>query len=239
MPQVRKGAWLQMEGKNQPELGKKEGAATMDCLETLFNHFNAYCFQGGLPRPLLVVGDGVNRTASGYATLLRCWEEEGQRRCFYELSICRPSLCQPSQLVLANFLHELVHLRCLQLGIKDTSRGGTWHNKSFRRVAQEAGLLALSDGDNGYARVVPGPGLAEYIREQGLEGLDLLATYRAVSFPAEAAAVPEEEPMVRYSLVLSRPPGGRQEEQGLLQTALAKVKAFFHGGAPDGSGAKE
>lgn len=42
-------------------------------------------------------------------------------------------------------LHEMIHLYCAQNGIKDTSRGGTYHNKKFRNECLKRGFYFSDD----------------------------------------------------------------------------------------------
>ena len=44
---------------------------------------------------------------------------------FYEINICAEHLARPFEQVAETLLHEMVHLYNLQIGVQDTSRGGT------------------------------------------------------------------------------------------------------------------
>ncbi|MEF9968690.1 MAG: hypothetical protein RR766_09265, partial [Longicatena sp.] len=47
-------------------------------------------------------------------------------------------------------LHEMVHLWNLQNDIQDTSRGGTYHNKRFKEVAELHGLVIDKSEKHGW-----------------------------------------------------------------------------------------
>lgn len=51
----------------------------------------------------------------------------------------------------AALLHEMCHQYCFINGIKDTSRGDTYHNKAFRDIALTHGLLVIRNDTYGYA----------------------------------------------------------------------------------------
>ena len=44
----------------------------------------------------------------------------------------------------------MVHLYCRKYGIKDTSRGGTYHNGQFKEVAENYGLICSKDIKRGW-----------------------------------------------------------------------------------------
>lgn len=69
--------------------------------------------------------------------------------------------------VVATLLHECVHLFCLQNGIKDTSRGGQYHNKRFRAEAEARDLHIEYSERIGWSITEPTDALIEFILEQG------------------------------------------------------------------------
>ena len=56
-----------------------------------------------------------------------------QNEGFYEINICAEHLARPFEQVAETLLHEMVHLYNLQIGVQDTSRNGTYHNKKSRK----------------------------------------------------------------------------------------------------------
>lgn len=52
--------------------------------------------------------------------------------------------------VLAVLLHEAAHAVAAARGIKDTSRGGRYHNERFKAIAEELGLTVRKDGAHGW-----------------------------------------------------------------------------------------
>jgi hypothetical protein len=54
--------------------------------------------------------------------------------------------------VQGTLLHEAAHGLGFARGIKDTSRGGRYHNQQYRRLAVEVGLDVAQDGTRGWSR---------------------------------------------------------------------------------------
>lgn len=67
---------------------------------------------------------------------------------------------------IATLVHEMTHQWCYERGVKDTSRGGTYHNKRFKAEAERRGLLIGYDSRIGWSVTKPGPTLIA-MAEQG------------------------------------------------------------------------
>ena len=55
---------------------------------------------------------------------------------FYEINLCAKHLARPFGHVAETLSHEMVHLYNLQVGVQDTSRSGTYHNKKYKEAAE-------------------------------------------------------------------------------------------------------
>ena len=64
---------------------------------------------------------------------------------YYEINICAEYLDRPFEEICGTLLHEMVHLYNLQSDIQDTCRSGLYHNKQFKRAAEEHGLVVSKD----------------------------------------------------------------------------------------------
>lgn len=67
----------------------------------------------------------------------------------------------------------MCHLYALENGIKDTSRGNTYHNKKFKEIAEARGLEIEHDPRIGYSITKPGIDLLEFVIEQGWENIQM------------------------------------------------------------------
>ena len=117
-------------------------------LEDLFEQFNNKFYDGQVQKPVITVSPDTTKGAYGWCTCWKAWkekmdneEEQDDASGYYEINLCAEHLARPFTEVCATLLHEMVHLWNLQNEVQDTSRGGTYHNKKFKQVAEEHGLI--------------------------------------------------------------------------------------------------
>lgn len=111
-------------------------------LHRAFKLFNENLFDGALPEPaILVAPRGNKKLTLGWCTVGKVWKNEVTEEERYEINLCAEALNRGIYPVMATLLHEMVHLHNLVNEIKDTSRGGTYHNMKFKKVAEEHGLV--------------------------------------------------------------------------------------------------
>ena len=79
----------------------------------------------------------------------------------YELNIAAEVLNYAIVETLDTMIHEMVHLYCRENGIKETSRGGTYHNGEFEEEAEKSGLECFKRGQYGW-NTKPSEMLVEY-----------------------------------------------------------------------------
>lgn len=121
-------------------------------LESLFSSFNDKFYDGGLQKPIITVSPDATKGAYGWCTSWKAWKLEGSGddAGYYEINICAEYLSRPFELVAQTLLHEMVHLYNLQIGVQDTSRSGTYHNKKFKEAAEQHGMVLGESGKSGY-----------------------------------------------------------------------------------------
>ena len=85
-------------------------------------------------------------------------------------------MSRPIENTIATLIHEMTHHYCAMAGIKDTSRGGTYHNKKFKQEAEKRGLIIGYDPRIGHSPTSPSEGLIAFIEGQGWTGIDLSRT---------------------------------------------------------------
>lgn len=90
-----------------------------------------------------------------------------------EINLGAETLDRPIENVVATLIHEMVHHYCAQSGIKDTSRGGTYHNKRFKAEAEQRGLIIGYDSRIGFSSTEPSDELIGFVRERGWEHVNL------------------------------------------------------------------
>ena len=72
--------------------------------------------------------------AYGHCTTKKIWASGSDR--YYELNFSAEYLSRLIENVLATLVHEMVHIYCMETGIKDTSNNGRYHNKRFKTEAE-------------------------------------------------------------------------------------------------------
>ena len=131
-------------------------------LEHIYNSLNTDFFSGELPVPIVTVQSRLG--TYGHCSMAKVWQRPDGNT--YELNIAAEVLNYPIEETLDTMLHEMVHLYCRQHGIKETSRGGSYHNKRFKEEAERRGLECYQTGKYGW-NTRPSDRLVEYALEKG------------------------------------------------------------------------
>lgn len=121
-------------------------------LNRIFDIFNQKYFNGEINKPVILAQ--TNRTdifTMGWCTTNKVWKDSSLNEYFYEITICAEYLYRNVPQICSTLLHEMVHLYNLQKGIKDTSRGNTYHNKRFKQEAEKRGLIIEYDKRIGWS----------------------------------------------------------------------------------------
>lgn len=131
-------------------------------LEHIYNALNADFFSSSLPLPIITVQSKPG--TYGHFTPSKVWQRKDDHT--YELNIAAEVLNYPIEDTIDTMLHEMVHLYCQENGIKDTSRGGKYHNGRFKAEAERVGLECYQCGQYGW-NTKPGDKIIEYALEKG------------------------------------------------------------------------
>ena len=107
-------------------------------LNKMFDMLNAEFFEDTLSRPTITI-QSTPRAYGHFSLRDDTWTSATGDS--HEINIGAGTLDRPIENVVATVLHEMVHLYHLQNGIKDCSRNGTYHNKTFRDAAQAPRLM--------------------------------------------------------------------------------------------------
>jgi len=133
-------------------------------LNKLYDMANAEFFGGELERPVITIQSTPK--AYGHFTLYDAWTVNGNG--IREINIGAGSLARPIENVIATLLHEMCHQYNALHGIKDVSRGGTYHNKCFRQCGEAHGLTILRSEQYGWTITEPSEKLIDWILENDL-----------------------------------------------------------------------
>lgn len=149
-------------------------------LEDLFEQFNNRFYDGQVQKPVIAVSPDTTKGAYGWCTTWKAWkekteseEEQQDAPGYYEINLCAEHLARPFTEVCATLLHEMVHLWNLQNEIQDTSRGGTYHNKKFKQIAEEHGLIIEQHPKYGWTLTSLNDEAKEFIENMNEKGFGI------------------------------------------------------------------
>lgn len=139
-------------------------------LEKMFRELNKHYFNGELPEPVI----SLKKTpgAYGHFTTGKVWQTGEERR--YEINISTATLSRPIEETTATLLHEMVHLYCMEQGIKDTSNNGVYHNKRFKAAAEDHGLHIEHHPKYGWTITQPTEELLDFIIYEGWADIQMV-----------------------------------------------------------------
>lgn len=139
-------------------------------LEKLFNMLNEDFFDGVLERPVISIQSTPR--AYGHYVLADIWNVNGEG--CREINIGAGTLDRPIEETVATLLHEMCHMMAdTILHMQDCSRGGTYHNRTFKRVAEEHGLCVERSEKYGWAHTSPSDELIEWILNNNIQEIKL------------------------------------------------------------------
>ena len=139
-------------------------------LNQIFDLLNARYFEGALSRPIITIQSTPK--AYGHYTLYDAWSVDGEKG-MREINIGAGTLSRPIENVVATLLHEMCHYWNDKSGVKDCSRGNTYHNKHFRDLAAACDLNVACHPTYGWSITSPTDELFAFCVENGLTEIRL------------------------------------------------------------------
>lgn len=141
-------------------------------LEDAYGVFNREYFNGELPMVMITIQSSLK--AYGHCTTKKIWASGSDR--YYELNLSAEYLSRPIENVLATLVHEMVHIYCMETGIKDTSNNGRYHNKRFKTEAEMRDLKIAYAPTIGWSVTEPTEVFIRNVKNWGL--YDACENYR-------------------------------------------------------------
>lgn len=129
-------------------------------LEKAFDLVNKHYFESALSKSVITVQSTPR--AYGHFTTKKIWKDN--RKESYEINLGAETLHRPIENVIATLIHEMVHQYCAENNIQDTSRGGTYHNKRFKKEAEKRGLIISYDQRIGFSITEPSDDLLSFVK---------------------------------------------------------------------------
>lgn len=107
-------------------------------LHKAFDCLNKEFYNNSLPQVIITIQSKGKRNSLGWFTTGKVWEDGKQEK--HEINISAEYANRDFMEIMKTLHHEMIHLYCAVNNIKDTSRGGSYHNNNFKRVSEEHGF---------------------------------------------------------------------------------------------------
>lgn len=114
--------------------------ATVKYLERLFDYCNEKLFNNELEKPVITVQRDEKNKANGWFSCSKVWKWNNASEGAHELNITAHALNRPIKQIASTMIHEMCHLYAEMNNMQDTSRSGKYHNKLFKKIAEQHGL---------------------------------------------------------------------------------------------------
>ena len=140
----------------------------IDSLNKMFDKLNIKYFGGTLERSTITIQQDIK--AFGYFTNERVWTDS-QNKKSHEINIS-PNFRRSKYEIVGTLLHEMVHAFAIANNIQDCSRQGRYHNKDFKKLASERGLIVDYAHLVGWGVTRPTENLCAFIDESNIKFFD-------------------------------------------------------------------
>ena len=147
-------------------------------LNKVFKLINSEYFDNELEMPTITIQSTVG--AYGHVTTSKVWKTESGKAS-YELNIGADYLNRPIENIVATLIHEGCHLYAMQNGIKDTSNRGVYHNKRFKALAEDRGLIIEKHSRYGWTITTPSEATINFCIDNDLQEV-LITRHTGITF---------------------------------------------------------
>lgn len=147
-------------------------------LNKVFKLINSEYFDNELEMPTITIQSTVG--AYGHVTTSKVWKTESGKAS-YELNIGADYLDRPIENIVATLIHEGCHLYAMQNGIKDTSNRGVYHNKRFKALAEDRGLIIEKHSRYGWTITTPSEATISFCIDNDLQEV-LITRHTGITF---------------------------------------------------------
>ena len=120
--------------------GTDKYIATVAYLGKLYDCLNAELFGGELTKPVITIQRDERNKTNGWWSVAKVWRENADDDGEHELNMTAQQLHRPIGEIAATMIHEMCHQYASVHEMQDTSRGGNYHNKLFKKIAETHGL---------------------------------------------------------------------------------------------------
>lgn len=128
-----------------------------------FDYFNKRFADGELPKAVITIQEAGRKNALGWFGN-GFWKDDVASVSVPEINISAEHLDRDAFGILETLLHEMAHLKNAVNDIRDCT-SGQYHNKHFKKAAEEFGLIVKRTCSRGYAFTKLGSEAEEAIKE--------------------------------------------------------------------------
>lgn len=142
-------------------------------LTAAFNAINEHFYNNELEKVVITFKEGARKSAYGWIETRKQWVQGKNER--YEINISVDFIGTRSvECTIGTLMHKMAHLYNLMHEIKDTSRGGVYHNKKFKETAEAHGLKIDFHENIGWSLTSIPPETAAWIKENiNIKGINI------------------------------------------------------------------
>ena len=137
-------------------------------LNKIFDLLNKEFFESSLSRPTITI-QSTPKAYGHFSLRDDMWISKNGNS--HEINIGAGTLASPIETVVATMLHEMVHYYNFNNGIKDCSRGNTYHNSNFKKAAEQRGLIIEQSPKYGWSITEPGEELIDFVINNDLSDI--------------------------------------------------------------------
>lgn len=131
--------------------GSERYIEALQCVGKIYDFWNDRYFGNELEKPVITIQPDAKNKATGWFVCGEVWREDGEEKGAVEINISAQFLNRPIEDVAETMLHEMVHQYAYVNNMQDCSRGGAYHNKLFKKLAENHGLTVGKDSRIGWA----------------------------------------------------------------------------------------
>lgn len=150
----------------------------LDELYRIFEILNKEYFSGKLNYPMITIQKTKRSGNLGWFTLDKVWEKKDTEEKRYEINICAEYLSMELHEIVCTLQHEMVHYANKIAEIKDCN--GQVHNKKFKVLAEQVGLIVEKSKKYGYGHTSCSDGFKKFIDEVIKPNADSFTYFRNV-----------------------------------------------------------
>lgn len=143
---------------------------TVQYLQKIYKLVNEEYFNNELEEITLTVQE--NMRSYGHVTVSNTWFTED--KAMKELNISANYLRRDITEVVTTIIHECCHIYNMEHDIKDVSNGNVYHNKKFKKTAEEIGKIHIERHDKyGWTISSPTEETLDFCIRNGLENIEI------------------------------------------------------------------